>query len=351
MKLKNFLAIVSVISMCNIGMIYKELDISEFSNISVSAEEFVLENGLSYEVNEDGTGIIIIGCDTSAKEIEIPAEIDGLPVTTISESSFEGCNLLTSIKIPDSVTSIKTCAFENCSLLTEVIVPDSVEEIGVSVFEGTPFLENQTSDVKYAGKCVIKCSEDATKAELKSDTIGIASCAFIGCDSLTEIIIPDSVRVIGEQAFAFSSIKSIVIPNGVTSIEGATFAYCESLKEITIPASVKNIGYDVFNYCRLLKDVYFQGSEEEWNNITIMDNSNEVLLNVKIHFLEESEQPTGDIDGNGETTSNDALNILQIVANVGEFTEEQKALADLNGDGEITSLDALKLLQMIVGIE
>ena len=65
---------------------------------------------------------------------------------------------------------------------------------------------------------------------------GIGTEAFHECDSLTSIIIPDTVRSIGKDAFwECTSLTSVVIPNGVTSIEEGAFRCCEKLTDITIP--------------------------------------------------------------------------------------------------------------------
>ena len=90
--------------------------------------------------------------------LEIPAELDGHPVTSIGEKAFFYCSSLTAISIPDSVTSIGASAFYNCCSLTTISIPDSVSSIG----EGT----------------------------------------FAYCDSLSTISIPDSVTSIGKDAFA-----------------------------------------------------------------------------------------------------------------------------------------------------
>ena len=58
----------------------------------------------------------------------------------------------------------------------------------------------------------------------------------------------------------------------------------------------------------------------------------------------------GDIDGDGEITSNDALNILQSVTGISDLNDEQKKIADIDSDGEITSADALYILQAVVGL-
>ncbi len=72
----------------------------------------------------------------------------------------------------------------------------------------------------------------------------------------------------------------------MTSIGGAAFSGCSSLTSVTIPDSVSRIGDEAFYNCGSLTDIYYSGSEEDWNAITI-DNtygSNNPLLNTTIHF-------------------------------------------------------------------
>ena len=83
-----------------------------------------------------GTYVEISECDENAETVEIPAEIDGLPVTTIENYAFSGCTSLTSVTIPDSVTTIGWYAFSGCTSLTSVTIPDSVTTI-----EGVLFLD------------------------------------------------------------------------------------------------------------------------------------------------------------------------------------------------------------------
>lgn len=78
----------------------------------------------------------------------------------------------------------------------------------------------------------------------------IGNSAFLGCESLTNINIPNSVTNIGDGAFSgCNSLTSINIPNSVTYIGNSAFRECESLTNINIPNSVTNIGNNAFYCC------------------------------------------------------------------------------------------------------
>ena len=148
--------------------------------------------------------VTITDCDTAATgELVIPDSIGGIPVTSIGDSAFEGCDLLKSITIPDSVTSIGEGAFFNCSSLTSITIPDSVTSIG--------------------------------------------TYAFFGCSSLTSIAIPDSVTSIGVRAFAVCrNLTSITIHDGVTSIGGLSFEACNRLTAVRFLGDAPKAGEEVF---------------------------------------------------------------------------------------------------------
>ena len=138
--------------------------IPENASFTASAASEELTAGvLTYTIENDA--VIITACDEKAETVEIPAEIDGKPVTTIGATAFYGIGL-TSLTVPEGVTSIRSGAFWHCkslktvklpSTLTEIAahafadckaletleIPESVNNIGADAFLDTPWLDAQ----------------------------------------------------------------------------------------------------------------------------------------------------------------------------------------------------------------
>lgn len=84
----------------------------------------------------------------------------------------------------------------------------------------------------------------------------IGECAFMNCDTLTELIMPDGLQVIGEFAFwGCYNLSEITIPARVTEIAEGTFMGCRSLAKVTFLGRVTSIGNDAFYGTRSLKHI------------------------------------------------------------------------------------------------
>ncbi len=106
----------------------------------------------------------------------------------------------------------------------------------------------------YSGDIVIP--ETAIYNQKIYKVTGIGQHAFLDCQNVTSITIPNSVTSIGHSAFFDCiSITSLTIPEGVPSIEENTFTNCRSITSFTIPKSVTSIGNDAFSDCVSLTSI------------------------------------------------------------------------------------------------
>ena len=187
-------------------------------------------------------------------------------VTTIGSWAFEDCTGLTSITISDSVTSVGWYAFSNCTGLTSIAIPDSVTSVGRGAFSSCTNLETITipKNAKFdsdVGRTFNNCTS-LKNVIFSSGIEKIPDYLFYdskNLNSLTRIIIPDSVTSIGYRAFyGCTGLTSIIIPDSVNSVGKYAFYGCTTLETITIPKNAKfySDGY-TFNNCTSLKNVIF----------------------------------------------------------------------------------------------
>lgn len=104
-----------------------------------------------------------------------------------------------------------------------------------------------------------------------------------------KISLPASVTKIGKLAFSScENLTELVIPQGVTEIRSFTFAGCINLKSVTLPGGITAIGDSAFSDCTALTDIYFAGTQAQWDAINIGYWENDALENATVHFV----QPT-----------------------------------------------------------
>ena len=206
----------------------------------------------------------------------IRSVVIGSGVASICDYAFSDCVNLTKVSIPNSVTKIGSSAFKGCTSLEEVVVPGSVATIKADAFSGCKGLK---------------------RIDLSNGIRVIESSAFRSCTGLTSVELPNGIEVLGGDAFnGCKGLKSVVIQNGVTRINGWTFSGCSSLESVSIPSSVKFIGCSAFVSCDALRDVYFGGTDMQWDSMEI-EGDNEALDSATIHFAQA--YPFTDIAGSG----------------------------------------------------
>ena len=273
-------------------------------------EKTFTENGFIYTVDEQNKAKIVGVTPDIVGEVVIPATLGGKPVKTIGEKAFFDNDLITKVTIPEGVTVIEGWAFKYCDLLASVNIPVSVTNIGDLAFYNC----NALTDVYYNGgktgwnnitiggsnECLLNATrhyaiqEDFTEGNFTYivDDEGNVKITEFKPGAGGDVVIPATlgghpVKTIGYKAFFDNDlVTSVVIPEGVTVIEGWAFKYMDNLAKVTLPKSITQIGEFAFFGCPKLKDVYYGGSRTDWDDINIIgDNSS--LVNATRHFVEE----------------------------------------------------------------
>ena len=169
-------------------------------------------------------------------------------MTSIGYSAFNNCSNLSTVVFAQGsqLESIGNYAFSDCSSLTEITLPASVTSIGDSAFSNCSNLATVTF---------------AEGSQLES----IDNYAFSGC----------------------SALQSIEIPTRVTSIGDRAFNNCSNLTEITLPSSVTSIGNEAFYHCTNLTEIYYQGTMDQWLNMTFGRSWHSYNDNTNLYFNDE----------------------------------------------------------------
>ena len=257
--------------------------------------EFEIKNGILKKYNGPGG------------DVAIP---DG--VTKIGEGAFEECKDLASVVIPDGVTKIGNGAFWGCRDLASVVIPDSVTSISWNAFYDCPKATFIISDAvaNRPENFVIKNGTLKEYVGLGGDVIipdgvtHIGEQAFYSLPCLNSVTFPDSIQSIHQNAFSGRSkvefiisdavanrpenfvIKdnilkkykgpggNVIIPDGVLRISTEAFDCCECLTSVIIPEGVRNIDERAFYFCDNLKTVKIPDSVTEIVSFTFSNCSN-----------------------------------------------------------------------------
>lgn len=182
------------------------------------------------------------------KNIELP---NGL--IYIKDYAFNGCASLGKVTIPGGVQNISPGAFKN-SGLTEVILKEGVMSLSNNSFDGCLLLKKVTfpTTMKTIGGFSNTGIKEIAFAEGATPE-AISDYAFLNCDSLSTITLPNSIKSLGTGAFYdCDTLKTVKLPTGITKIAKQAFYHCGFLQSITIPQSVTEIGAEAFAACSKL---------------------------------------------------------------------------------------------------
>ena len=312
---------------------YVDVNGDEFPFVVTSLSPKTVEFGWFWQEHVDSPRFTV-------ESAEIPSEVSGYTVTTVSENAFAGNINLVSVKLPPTIEYAGRAAFAQCPKLKSINIPEKMTTI--------------------------------------------SECMFDSCDSLVSIDLPSSIEFIEGQVFCAAGIEKFTFPEKVTSIEHHLFCLCKNLKHMTIPPQIKRIGYDAFHCSGLETVIIGSGVEhiDEWafwdcemlQQIVVMATTPPILeynsftdynIPLKVpkgcvelyqaapiwkNFVSISEVEdiaSGDANMDRNVTVTDIMTIVDyfLGRNPSPFDELN---ADVNVDGKINAMDIMAIANIIL---
>jgi len=206
-----------------------------------------------------------------------------LPQTlkAIGNELFADCVNLTSISLPDSLVSLAGNAFNNCASLPELTIPASMTSgLGFTTFcsgckklskitvaetntvysslDGVLYNKDKSTILRYP------CGNPASLFSFPNTIAEVGVGAFESCSYLSSITMTENLKIIKNSAFkGCTALTSIMLPSMVTELGGYAFENCNRLSTVTLPMFVPEIGYSTFKNCSNLNNLIVPTSVRE----------------------------------------------------------------------------------------
>ncbi|MBQ1410382.1 MAG: leucine-rich repeat domain-containing protein [Oscillospiraceae bacterium] len=162
---------------------------------------------LEYKLIDDGT-FCVCACHGDAAVVEIPAALDGVPVTVIADGVFRGHAELCELRMAEGITDLGEFVFDGCENLRQLQLPASLERFWGYSFARCGLEELTIPDrVRSIPPFCFKDCKNLTRLKCGSGMQTIYAWAFAGCDKLTDLDIGPSVKL-HPQAFASKDLNT-----------------------------------------------------------------------------------------------------------------------------------------------
>ena len=225
---------------------------------------FCADDHAFYEILEDGTKELIFLYDTSIKSYETPKG-----VSSISDDAFQLCDNLESILLGEDIRVFNEYSLYEWHKLKSIYIPKNVEKIiargyPVGLSNGSVLyyeIDEENPFVFKDDDCIYQVLDDGTYKLVVCNYYGkgtptildgtsiIGERAFYGCEGISKISFPTSVKIIERRAFCHCNFKTITIPETIQRIESGAFSGCNELKKICINHELEYVAEDAFSGC------------------------------------------------------------------------------------------------------
>lgn len=218
-------------------------------------KDFVIRDGVLVDYRGESEEIVIPEGVTQisfhfcshhkkVRRIELPQSL-----TSITQVNFCDFASLELIRIPKSVKCIERFAFSGCLNLSKVDFENEDVEIETGAFDGTKWQADMLKETGMfvAGKYLVTVSAEATAISIPPQVKIIGRDAFRK-STIRHLVVPEGVEEIDICAFYNCPIESISLPDSLRRIGALAFSGCTNLKELKIPKGVKYIGENACNH-------------------------------------------------------------------------------------------------------
>ena len=196
--------------------------------------------------------------------------VDMPRLKSMGEFTFQKCQSLQHVLLPEGIEEIPSRCFEECSLLGEINFPRTLKKIGFMAFASTAivsaelpdgleeigslaFSESNLESVNIPASChkfsYAFVGTNLRQVNIPEGITEIGPAAFESCYNLENISLPSTLKTIGNEAFSYClGLREIVLPEGLTSVDKYAF-YASALTSIVIPENVSSLGEGAFAEC------------------------------------------------------------------------------------------------------
>lgn len=214
-------------------------DLLDYENpVKLASGENYLD-GFSYSVYVDH--VSITGYVGSRTEVEIPTEIDGVPVTVVSGSFSDSVQKVT---LPEGLKHLSLSSLYQCAGLHLMTLPASLQSLYPADSSAEQYIE-------------LELSEGSPYFTMEGGVLfdrTMETLVYFPREKTGSYTVPDSVTAIGEYAFSCCNVEEVILPEGLLEIRDGAFECCARLSAVTLPKSLRTLE-DAFRACMDLEAV------------------------------------------------------------------------------------------------